>query len=81
MSELKQLFVILQKYMRHVEECEGVTFVSELNRTNVEFSDYEINFLKTVDAQINIAECCMCEFETLGDGSIIKTKECNFHNQ
>lgn len=50
----KEIFIILQKYMKHVLSCEGVTFVSEINRypKDVEFTDYEKQFLETVEQQI-----------------------------
>lgn len=53
-EDLKKMFVIIQKYMKHVEQCEGVTFVSDINsgKSKVEFSTYEENFLKTVESQI-----------------------------
>lgn len=53
-KETTEVFRILQKYMNHVSQCEGVTFVQNLNdgMSDVEFSDYEVNFLKTVEAQI-----------------------------
>ena len=51
-SEAKQVFIILQKYMKHVELSSGVTFIDGLNDNEVQFSPYEVNFLKTVEQQI-----------------------------
>lgn len=82
-KETKEVFKILQKYMQHVNQCEDNTFLEYIGTfmSNVEFTKYEINFLKTVEAQIikKETEDCLCKYKTLKDGSIIKTKECNFH--
>lgn len=52
-KETKQVFRILQKYMKHVKEHGGKTFTEEINKGKIEFSPFEKNFLGTVEAQIN----------------------------
>lgn len=53
-KETTEVFRILQKYMKHVLDCEGVTFCDDvsLNNSQLNFTPFEINFLKTVKAQI-----------------------------
>lgn len=44
--------VLLQKYMEHVNDCEGVTFVDKLNSGGlcaVEFTEEEVEELKRLD--------------------------------
>lgn len=80
-KETTEVFKILQKYMKHVEECEGVTFVDYLNHkemSSIEFTPFELNFLKTVEAQIR-KDDCLCEYKRLNDGSMIKVASCDFH--
>ena len=53
-NETTEVFRILQKYMKHVLECEGVTFVDDvsLDNSKLNFTPFEKNFLKTIEAQI-----------------------------
>ena len=53
-KETKEIFLLLRKYMKHVDNCEGVTFTEgkTLENSDLKFTPYEINFLKTVSAQI-----------------------------
>jgi hypothetical protein len=53
-KEETEVFRILQKYMKHVQKCEGTTFLYERSvlQSGIEFSPFEINFLRTVEAQI-----------------------------
>jgi len=44
---------LLKKYMDHVGECEGVTFVTHLNDAiTVVFTDEEVAELKKINAEI-----------------------------
>jgi hypothetical protein len=42
---------LLKKYMDHVDDCEGVNFVSKLNSymSNQEFTPAEVKWLKELD--------------------------------
>ena len=53
-KETKEIFLLLRKYMKHVLKEEGVTFTEgkTLENSDLKFTPYEINFLKTVSAQI-----------------------------
>ncbi len=51
---------LLKKYMIHVENCEGVNFVSDIGRTwsEVEFTKEEIDYLQKLDKEINESNEC-----------------------
>ena len=46
---------LLLKYMQHVGDCEGSTFVEQLGfyaRSQVEFSDEEVHELKAIEREL-----------------------------
>jgi hypothetical protein len=51
---------LLKKYMIHVEQCEGVNFVSDIDRpwSKVEFTKEEITYLQKLDKEINESNEC-----------------------
>jgi len=65
-SEIKQLTLtnvsisLLKKYMQHVENCEGVNFVSDIGRdwSGIEFSKEEKALLEKLDAEIEQSDEC-----------------------
>jgi hypothetical protein len=51
---------LLKKYMQHVENCEGVNFVSDIGRdwSGIEFSKEEKALLEKLDAEIEQSNEC-----------------------
>lgn len=47
--------LLLKKYMIHVEQCEGVNFVSQINwrGIEVEFTKEEVAYLQKLDKEID----------------------------
>ena len=54
-SETLKMFIILQKYMKHVTDEEGISFVESLNRGcgEVVFTSEEVKTLIIIDKQVN----------------------------
>tara|TARA_R110000822_G_scaffold272966_2_gene395468 strand:- start:168 stop:425 length:258 start_codon:yes stop_codon:yes gene_type:complete len=50
---------LLKKYIQHVEDCEGVNFVSDINRwpSEQKFSKEEKALLEKLDKEIEESKC------------------------
>jgi hypothetical protein len=49
---------LLKKYMQHVEQCEGVNFVSDINEymCDIKFTDEEKALLEKLDRDIELKQ-------------------------